>query len=168
MKKLIGPAFGVLLLIGIGSTATAQIQLGGGLAYGTEIENIGIQVGGTYAINDEIRAAADIVYYFTGEDVPGVDFNWLEINANGHYMFVDEEDLDFYALGGINFTRLSYDFPNNEFFDLDDSQTEVGLNVGAGLEYAVNFGNLYAEVKYVLSDADQLVLSGGVRILIGD
>lgn len=170
MKKLIGLSLGIFLAIGISSSATAQIQVGGGLGFATEIEQLGFQVGGTYVINEEIRVAADIIYYLPGDQGQGiVDVNWFEFNANGHYLFQDDEDLALYGLGGLNVTRVSIDFPENNFFGGGSvSDSEVGLNVGAGLEYGVGFGNLYAEAKYVLSSADHLAITGGVRIPIGD
>jgi opacity protein-like surface antigen len=95
--------------------------------------------------------------------------NWFEFNANGHYLFQDDEDLALYGLGGLNLTRVSVDFPENQFFGGGSvSDSEIGLNVGAGLEYGVGFGNLYAEAKYVISSADHLAITGGVRIPIGD
>ena len=170
MKKLIGITLGLLLAVGISTTASAQIQVGGGIGFATEIENLGFQAGGTYVINEDIRVAADIIYYLPGDQGQGVvDVNWFEFNANGHYLFQDEDDLKFYGLGGINFTRVSIDFPENQFFGGGSvSDTEVGLNVGAGLEYGLGFGNLYAEAKYVLSSADHLTVTGGLRFPIGN
>lgn len=149
---------------------SGDVSIGGGLGFATEIESLGFQIGGTYQINEEFRGAADIIIYLPGDQGGGVvDVNWFEFNANAHYLFQNEEDLMLYALGGLNFTRVSIDFPQNEFFGGGNvSDTETGLNLGAGLEYNVGFGNLYAEAKYVISSADHLAVTGGVRIPINN
>jgi len=145
-----------------GEDNTGDILLGGGFAYGSEVEAFGIEGGGVYVINPQFRGAADIKYYFTDDDDFGGDFTWFEFNANGHYIFVTEEELIAYALAGLNFASFSFDVPGLG----EVSETEVGLNIGAGLEYALNFAVLYAELKYALSSADQLVLSAGLRFRI--
>jgi opacity protein-like surface antigen len=168
MKKLTCILFAAFISLAFSQIATAQISVGGGLAYGTEIEELGIQAGGVYTINEDFRAGVDFIYYLTGDDSGfGADLTWFEINANGHYLFVTEEDLIVYALGGLNFATFSYDIPAFQGFGGGDvSETEIGLNVGAGLEYGLGFADLYAELKYALSSADQLVLSAGLRFPI--
>lgn len=169
MKKLLTVGLLVIGLIFLSNTnlyaqgEAGDISVGGGLGYGTEIESIGIQAGGVYVINEQFRGAADLIYYFPNDDF-GYDFTWFEINANGHYLFVTEEDLIAYALGGLNFATLKFDYPDGFGFNGGSvSNTEVGLNVGAGLEYNLDFAKLYAELKYALSSADQLVISAGLR-----
>jgi opacity protein-like surface antigen len=167
MKKLTCILFAAFISLAFSNIATAQISVGGGLAFGTEVEELGIQAGGVYTINEEFRAGADFIYYLTGDDSGfGDNFTWWEFNANGHYLFVTEEDLIVYALGGLNFASFSYDFPEFQGFGGNVSETEIGLNVGAGLEYGLGFADLYAELKYALSSADQLVLSAGLRFPI--
>lgn len=62
-----------------------------------------------------------------------------------------------YGLAGLNITTVSPAFT-------DDSETEAGINVGIGTEYYLDFLSIYGELKYVLSDFDQLVLGAGARI----
>jgi opacity protein-like surface antigen len=168
MKKITCILFVAFISLAFSNIASAQISVGGGLAFGTEVEELGIQAGGVYTINEEFRAGADFIYYLTSDDNDfGGNFTWWEFNANGHYLFVTEEDMIVYALAGLNFASFSYDFPGFEGFGGGSvSNTEVGLNVGAGLEYGLGFADLYAELKYALSSADQLVLSAGLRFPI--
>lgn len=167
MNKLTCILFAAFISIAFSNIASAQISVGGGLAFGTEVEELGIQAGGVYTINEEFRAAADFIYYLTGDDNDfGGDFTWWEFNANGHYLFVTEEDMIVYALGGLNFASFSYDFNFEGFGGGSVSETEIGLNIGAGLEYGLGFADLYGELKYALSSADQLVLSAGLRFPI--
>lgn len=168
MKKLLTVGLLVIGLTFLSNTnlfaqdEAGDILLGGGLAYGTEVESLGIQLGGNYRIDEQFRGAVDLIYYFPNEDDFGGDFTWFEINANGHYIFTEEDALLAYGLAGLNFASFSYDL--GQFGKVSD--TEVGLNIGAGIEYNLDFAFLYGELKYALSSADQLVLSAGLRFPI--
>ena len=169
LRKTLLAAFALLLLIGITSVqnkAVAQLAVGGGLAYGSDIESAGVQIGGTYFLLQEqgIRIAADLIFFFQGEDVPGTDVNVWEFNANGHYIFNEADAFLAYALAGISLASVTVDL--GAFGEVSDS--ELGLNAGAGIEYSIGGVKLYAEGKIVLGGFDQLVLSGGVRVPIGN
>ena len=156
------------------SQASAQLWIGGGLVYGEAIENIGLQANGHLVVNEEnkIRVGAYITYFF-GDNVDlgdtEIKTNLFAINFNGHYMLVSSDQLILYGIGGINIGIVSIDIdgPGSQFIDLvntSDSDTEIGLNIGGGVEYGVEFGRIYAELKYVLGGFDQLVIGAGVRI----
>ena len=170
IRKTVFAAIMLFLLIGLTSVqnnAMAQLNVGGGIAYGSDIESAGVQVGGTYFLLQEqgIRLAADLLFFFPGEDVPGVDLNVWEFNANGHYIFNEADAFLAYALAGISLATVSLDLGQ---FGGDVSDSELGLNAGAGIEYSIGGVKLYAEGKIVLGGFDQLVLSGGVRVPIGN
>ena len=169
LQKTFLSILALLLVIGFTSfqnKATAQLAVGGGLAYGSDIESAGVQVGGTYFLLEEqgIRLAADLIFFFPGEDGFGVDVNVWEFNANGHYIFNEADAFLAYALAGISLATVSVDIAG--FGEASDS--ELGLNAGAGIEYSIGGVKLYAEGKIVLGGFDQLVLSGGVRVPIGN
>lgn len=175
----------------INSTLTAQnmegdFVVGGGLVYGTgvfdfgdEDIDIGLQVNGYYSVTPEIRVGGDFTYFFPvtfefsdeffGTQVEEEDkYTITEVNINGHYLFVNESDLIVYALAGINIARFSneYTYTENGFSESESfSDSETGLNLGAGLEYALDFANFYAEAKLsnVGGDLDQFVLGVGLR-----
>lgn len=160
MKKLL--TFGCLIL-GIiffsNSNALAQegqFKVGGGLAYGLEAEAIGVQAKGVYGFTDEIDGAVDFIIFF-----PDM-IDWWELNVNAHYNFLAEEGTRVYGLGGLNYTTLSFDAGGFGSF----SQSEVGLNIGGGAEFDVDFASLYTEAKFVISNADQLSLAAGLRFPI--
>jgi hypothetical protein len=163
----------LVILLVIGWTpldASAQFLLGGGLVFGSDIESLGIQANGNYVINEEngIRLAGDITFYFP-DDAPGVDLSLFTINGNGHYIFTTTESLLAYALAGLNLAIVSVETDINvPGFDASFTDTEIGLNLGAGVEYEVNFGYLYGEAKIVVGGFDQLVLGGGIRVPIGN
>lgn len=162
MKKLL--TYGCLLL-GIiffsNDKASAQdFSVGGGVAYGLEIEAIGIQGGALYVFTDELRGAADISIFFP-EDENGIDVGFWELNANVHYLFVAEEATKVYALGGLNYATSSASAGG-----ISVSDSEAGLNVGGGAEFGMDFGGIYIEAKYAISNFDQLALAAGVRFNI--
>jgi opacity protein-like surface antigen len=156
MKKLLTSAFVLIMVFGLHSAATAQISVGGGLGYGTNIEEIGLKVDGVYTINEDFRAGADIIYFFVGGDV-----SFWELNLNGNYIFTQDDAMTIYGLAGINYARQSVSSEWGSW-----SNSEVGLNIGAGLEYDLGFATIAPEIKYALSTFDQLVVSAGLRFPI--
>lgn len=163
MKQLFTSLFASLVFICFSSLTSfaqeGQIELGAGLLYGSQIEELGIQVNGSYRLNEEIELAPDVSLFFVDED-RGLDSYWA-INLNGHYIFMAEDEYNAYGIGGINITFAE----NSEGFTLDDeSDTELGLNVGAGGEYYLDSFSLYAELKYIISDFDGLVIGAGIRL----
>jgi hypothetical protein len=157
MKKILLSVLLVSGLVTLGSnTAEAQVgefKLGGGLLYGSEVESVGLQVNGVYRFTEEWAGQADLGIYFPGDDT-GLDSFW-EINANAHYLFAVEQDYHFYGLGGLNVSTAESVFNN--------SNSELGINIGAGGEYHLENLSLFGELKYVIGDFDQIVLGAGVR-----
>lgn len=158
------------LSIGVVFTAHAQTQLGAGLIYGGEIEKLGIKAEGIHAINDDFRVAADISYFFPEEGSGGgfdLSVTWWAINFNGHYLFVNEESLRAYALAGLNIgiitAKASY-MGDSE----SESDSELGLNLGGGIEIPVNTISFFGELKLagLGGDGEQVVIGAGVRVPI--
>ncbi|MFN1833777.1 outer membrane beta-barrel protein [Balneola sp. MJW-20] len=176
MKKITTILFAGLLSIVMVNTADAQIEVGAGLVLGTgaydgagDVNNdIGLKVDGRYDINEQIAVGADFTFFFP-KDESGVKFKLSALNLNGFYDFLNEEEFNLYGLAGLNIAFWEIEFPDvGGFFGGGSiSDTEIGLNIGAGAEYVMNFGNLFGEVKYVISDLDQLVIAAGVRIPVG-
>ncbi len=175
-KKLI-LSICLLALTFLTQKTNAQTTVGGGIAYGTEIENMGINLTGQYFIKDNLAIAASFTYYFPkdfGADlsIGGEDFKikWYEINANANYYFNMEGNIKAYALGGLNMSIISIPtFNIGGVFGggtgvKNVSSSKIGLNIGAGADF--NLGkNItpFAQLKYVLSDFDQLQILAGVR-----
>lgn len=160
MKKLITYGclvLGIIFFSNSNALAQSDFKVGGGLAYGTEIEAIGVQGSAVYGFTEELRGAADVTIYFP-DSQEGVDNSFWAINANVHYLFMAEDASSFYGLGGINYATQEVSGGGMSF-----SNSEAGLNLGGGAEFGLEFGVIYLEGKYVISDFDQLVLSGGLR-----
>ena len=157
MKTKLITLFGIFILVFfVSSSIQAQTKVGGGFAWGSEVEDIGIQLNGDFTVADYFTVNPNFIYYFTGSN-----FNFFELNADAHYYFLKGDISGPYALGGINLGFFSSDFA--------DSQTEFGLNLGGGYEFDLGSSIIpFAELKVtIISDVDQLVIAGGVRYIIG-
>ncbi|MEM1127225.1 MAG: hypothetical protein AAGI71_11285 [Bacteroidota bacterium] len=154
-------------LVGLAApTAHAQLRIGGGLIYGFDIEQLGLQANGFYQIQPNIEVGGDFTFYFP-EEIGNITSRVFSINPTGHYIFFDdEESLRAYGLAGINIARFSVE-SDNQFFD-DFSDTEFGLLLGAGGEYTLDFGRVFAELRFALEGEEQASLAAGIRFAIGD
>jgi len=75
-------------------------------------------------------------------------------------------EMHLYALAGINFAIVSVPFFNPFTGQrVSNSATEAGLNLGAGFNYKASEKLMpFAELKYNISDFDQLILFAGIRL----
>lgn len=171
MKRELLLIISFFLIFSAWSSLSAQnsndISLGGGITYGLDLEEIGIQAVGTYSLNENIRVGADFIYWLTSdESFFGSSFSstLFEINGNVHYLFYNENDIVIYALGslGVHYASVSIDVPG--FGSESDSDAELGLGFGAGAEYNLGPVSLYFEPRLFISGFDQFALSAGVRV----
>lgn len=176
MKRIINTG---LLIIGLlfafntsGFAQTDEIEIGGGLVLSTgalddfvsnsSVDNtFGLKIDGTYAFDEQWRAAADFTFYFPEEEGAVKATVW-ELNFNAHYLIAREDELKIYGLGGLNITNVDIDIDGTTN---DLSEAEFGLNLGGGLQYPVDFADVFGELKFagVGGDADQLVFTAGLR-----
>jgi hypothetical protein len=172
MKKLNSTAFlsillMLVLLLGINSNTQAQtlltqqgdITVGGGLTLTTGVGSggggeIGINGNGFYAITNEIRAGLGLSLFFG-------DYSPTQINIDGHYLFINEDDLGVYALAGLGIWRWST--PDLGFGFGSVSFSTSGLNLGAGVEYDLGTFLLFGEAKLTTIAGTPFNLTGGVR-----
>ncbi|SMO68560.1 outer membrane protein [Fodinibius sediminis] len=162
MKKIIVTScvlFGLLFAFNSSSYAqeSSPLSIGGGIKYGSEVEAIGIQAGAQYAFTPEISGHADFSIFFPE------NYDWWALNINGHYNFLADEDMKVYGLAGLNYATLNISYDLGEFGSGSVSSSELGLNLGGGAEFGMDFANIFTELKYVLGNADQLALSAGLR-----
>lgn len=158
MKTLLTTSIALFLLL-LTTETRAQLSIGPGIAFGTDVDELGIQVRGIYSITDQWRAGADIIYYLDSIK----DFSIWEINLNAQYVFTDAAQLKAYALAGFNILLFS-----DSFFGENSTSTEAGLNLGVGGQYLFSDKvSGLAELKYTLSDLDQLVIGLGIQFHLG-
>lgn len=130
-------------------------MVGGGLAYGTDIEKPAIQLAAIFDIDAPVTIAPDFKYYLTDEFI-----TFWEINGNVHYNLTDDKNTNFFLLGGLNYAVQSVNIDLGPFGgSTSASASEIGLNIGGGANFNLGGFSLVPEVKYVLSSYDQIVIS---------
>lgn len=169
MKKLIA-ALIVTMFSLAGVQAIAQnlqddVYLGIGAAYGEEIDVIGLQVNGAFAVTDNFRVAADWTHFFTyevGTSMGTYEQKMFELNFNAHAFLVNAENAAVYVLAGLNYSRAE-NSGNIGAFNVSDTESEIGANLGGGLEFMMERAGIFIEPKYTLSGADQFNVTAGLR-----
>lgn len=134
-----------------------DISLGGGLAYGSKINNIGLNFRGDVKFNKQWSITPHFNYFFKKKKEVFTQ-KWNAINVDGHYFFEVDRNWLLYPLFGINFASII-----EETNDITFSNSEVGFNLGFGSEFYFERNiSGFGEIKYVLGDADQLVINVGI------
>lgn len=143
--------------------------IGGGLIYGSEIEKLGLQLSYFYFMTTAIALGGDISFFFP-EKTSFIDSSFTQtlftLNVVAHYVVFTTLIFRAYVLAGLNYAVFRFK-SEGEFISGSSSSSELGLNLGGGIEYALATGFLFLELKYILSDFDQLVLAIGYRHLLG-
>ena len=148
--------------------ASAQNQLGvfsmsGNINYGTEIESLGIGLRTQYGFADRLRGSLEYKYYIDRR-------NWSEweINADAHYLLTASETVFLYPIGGLKFSRWTFDPGRIEILGVEHnakktSKNRLGLNLGFGGQIAMG-ENVFIqpEIKYeFIKDFSQFVFGVG-------
>lgn len=157
-------------LIFMTTKVQGQAAVGGGLAYGTEIESVGINLNGTYMINDNIALAPTLMYWIPKSYWGDLKLKWFEVDLNGHYYFDTGGNIKPYALAGLNFSFItvpgfSVSFGGYGVSTESETTTKVGLNLGGGVEFDIDAPiKPFGQLNYTIIDSfDQLVIMAGVR-----
>ena len=143
--------------------AQEETRIGGFLAYGTEIESIGIGANAEFPIIENLTIAPSLIYYFPRSE-SGFKMNWFEVNANANYYFLDQDMMSIYALGGLNYSSVKVSYDQTWIGSYSASDSRFGLNLGGGINFKLA-GKIipFAELKYVIIDGGQLVAAAGVK-----
>lgn len=150
--------------------AFAQVGIGAGLSFGTDVSEVGIFARGSYQFAEQWRGAATFNYYLAGNE-GGVSVSFWDINLDAHYLFWENEQFRAYALGGLGIAIISVDanVPSVPGFDYNESTSDFGINLGAGGEYKVNENvRPFAELKFDVGLYNQLVIMAGVKYLFNN
>lgn len=149
------------------STAQTDTRLGVLIAYGSDIENVGLGVNAEFPVMENLTISPSFIYYFPKENYLTVDMNWWELNANANYYFVDNQNLGFYGLAGLNYSHVSVDLNTPGSPSIESSDGKFGLNIGVGSNFNINSKiTPFAQAKYVLIDGGQFVIGAGIRFSI--
>ncbi|MDA3866766.1 MAG: outer membrane beta-barrel protein [Salinivirgaceae bacterium] len=177
MKSLFKACIAIFLFCTI-TEANAQMSVGAGMVYGTEINNIGFSLNGKYEFN-ELWAVAPSFTYFLKKDY--MTFSSLDFNAN--YQITDIDNLGgLYGIGGLGLTFWGFDFGGDDFggdaygeeYDyvnpfvesLNVNTTDFGVNLGLGLNIATSEKMAISpEIMYTFGGVNYLRF--GVKVMFG-
>jgi outer membrane protein X len=137
MKKIMMIA--AMMLMSIGAFAQeGSMAVGAHLGYagyGDGYSPLGLGARFQYEFVENIRGEIDGNYWFKKNDV-----GLWDANLNFHYLFPIAEDIKVYPLLGLTFMGTH---------GLDDNQTALGFNIGAGAEYYLQSNlKLSLDIKY--------------------
>lgn len=183
MKKLFMIVMiGYLAISGINAQESKTFA-GAGVAYGTEINNIGFYANGVYAFTDKWEVAPTLTFFLKKDYT-----RWSTFDVNAHYVFLSSEKAKLYGLAGLNFTFWKVKIPAEDLGysqmtdaeiaeaeamgldmswlmgeDIESKATEVGFNLGVGGRFPISEKiSLQAETKYTLGNYGFLSLGAGV------
>lgn len=157
MKKLLC-AVALVGLIGLPASASAQVTLGPLAGFHDDVDfGIGAFVSiPVPSLDPNLSIVPSFLYYF-----PGDPLKYWEINGDVMYAFEVSADTPVlpFAFAGLNFASFGVDG--------FDSSTEVGLNLGGGVQFRAESVNPFAGAKLQIGDIDGLVIFGGVGFPVG-
>lgn len=152
--------------------AQNETVIGGGLVYGSGIEQPGIQV--KYyrplpdALDNKLLVGGNITVFFpdkfTAFGVEG-STQLITINSDGRFLFKQTDNYDLYGLAGLNISFIGTEIEGIGGFNTT-SRSSLGVSFGGGGSLKVGFAQLNAELRYVANDFDQIELSAGLQIPI--
>lgn len=148
------------------STSNAQIIPGGGIIYGDDIEEVGINLRAYKFVNEKICFGPEFTLFNKHNTVIGgenAEIGLWEINFNAHYIFEIGEGLGVYPLTGVNFSREVEKVEGHS----DVKESVLGLNAGFGAHYEKNKLLFYAEYDRLISDLGQNSFTLGVLFILG-
>ena len=146
------------------SLAQGQTRIGGQLAFGTKDLGIGFGARGEFSITDNISIVPKFTYYLGKSEDTGFGdarFSAWALDADAHYYFTTD-GTNFYGLAGLAYNTVTASVP----FLGSVSDSEIGLNIGAGASFTA--GNLFpfVEVRYNTA-LEAVLISAGVNFPIG-
>jgi hypothetical protein len=157
-------------LLALSLTANAQqtsgdVAIGFGVAYGFDIVTdgeLGVDLNAYYSITDGIRLGVDFIYYLLN-DPQFQEPRFFEVNVNSSYHFVNREVLRMYVLLGMHYASFRYDRPVISP-DSEESDSEIGFNMGWGIEFDYKTIILFIEPKLTIGGFDQPSITVGGRL----
>lgn len=167
-----------LMLIFRPQHSCAQVSLGGGLAFATDLNKAGVQLQGTYSINDEWGVKGGLNFYLPDKySYWGYEtkISWWSLYCDAMYSFYAADKIHLYGVGGplitvLRFkTKYSSEWEDEFGMGLDDSDSDVRLGLGIGCLGEYNLSeklSLFSELKVNLASGSYINLNAGVLFRI--
>lgn len=164
MRKFVMMLMLAVFSLGVyAQTFQGQSAVGLNIGYGFDSKNATLGIDYRYCITDAVRLNPSLTHFVKNNGLSA----WA-IDLNAHYVVKLSEMFGFYPLAGLslafwNFDGGKLDLGEYGKYELSDSATRFGVNVGLGGEvYATDNLSIGLEVKYnIIKDFNQAIL--GVR-----
>jgi len=156
MKKIL---MITLIVAGFALNIKAQeMEIGGGIAYGTNIQKVGLNLKLNYGLLEKMYISAYANFFMPEK----IEVNAVEAcsalttgNLDFHYRIINNEKFKLYPFAGVNYSRIGVINGGVE----QDPVTSIGANVGAGFKWK----SIFTELMYSTGNEDisQLTLTLG-------
>ncbi len=157
MKKILTTVICMAFAAIVAIPATAQQK--GDMAWGlqgalaTDNSNIGLGAKFRYNVIDPLRLEASFTYFFEKDY-----YSMWDLSVNAQWLFPVSSGVTLYPMAGLGIMGAKVDIDGLG----DASDTELGLNLGAGADFAISAKTaITAELKYNTAIED-LIISAGV------
>jgi hypothetical protein len=157
----------VVLSLTAYTSTHGQIRAGGMIGYGSEVERWGIGANAEFFLNEKMAVAPKLLAYFP-EKRNGFRYSFWEIDADFHYYLLSQDVVSVYGLAGLNALFAKATVDDVSLPDEDRSDSDIGLNLGIGINLMIGNVIPFGEVKFVAGSADQGVLLLGVKFPVRD
>lgn len=168
MKKLFS-ALVASAVVAVPATTEAQVTLGPTVAFHDD-HDFGVGAMATLAMPtiEGVGFMGDFTYFFPGADpelADDADFNYWEINGNGTWDIpVEDRPIAPFVLAGLNVARES----RTDLVGDDDSNTEIGLNIGGGIRLDTGAFSPILGARAELGGGEGAVLFATLPFRLGD
>lgn len=147
---------------------SSNLRIGLGLLYATEIDNVGLNLTGTYSLTSFWEGSVGFSHIFKKNYS-----TWNILDLDGHYIFFDDDSgLNVYGLAGLSlaFWKVKTDAISYAGMTIPEqtaSGTEAGLNIGVGMNYKLSDRlNIAPEIRYTIMDGSYLRLGVAVQYML--
>lgn len=151
-------------LLGMADKVFGQVQIGGGLTFGTGISSLGFNFRGTYEIDEKFMAAPGINFFFRDNSISDVTTSYFSIDLNARYNLIEVgDDLVIYPVGGLNVFNVKQEGATIGIRPRREDGLTLGLDLGIGAQMStLSNWSYFGEYRITIGGIDQSTITAGV------
>jgi hypothetical protein len=169
MRKILLTLGAIGALVSLPGAASAQAYVGPYVAFHDDADfGVGGFVGiPVTEIHEDLAFWGDFGYFFPDSGHEDRDVDYWELNANATFRFpLETPAFTPWVLAGLNLANGSVGHDLGESGNSSDSDTEIGLNLGGGLNFMGGPVQPFVGVKFELGGGDGAMIFAGVSFLL--
>lgn len=154
----------VVMFVGLGYTSAQEKKLRAGVSLGYGSDDLNFGVGGDviYSFNDVWEVALGFDHFF-GDDSPVAEWNSNILDLDARFSFAQANAWKFYGAAGLS--AVWFNLETKPIISggttASTSESDLGVNVGVGANWALGDFVVNPEIKYTFVD------NGFFRIGVG-